>query len=44
VTVACAWGYCGNIEPAGWGADYVLDTPADLLATLRAMGGAAATA
>jgi len=34
VTVACAWGYCGNIAPASWGADYVLDTPAALLATL----------
>jgi 2-phosphoglycolate phosphatase len=34
VTVACAWGYCGNIEPASWGADYLLDTPADLLATV----------
>lgn len=34
VTVACAWGYCGNIAPSTWGADYVLDTPADLLSTL----------
>ena len=40
VTVACAWGYCGNIEPASWGADYVLETPAALLATLLAMGTA----
>lgn len=36
VTVACAWGYCGNTDPASWGADYVLDTPADLLAAVRA--------
>jgi len=35
VTVACAWGYCGNIEPSTWGADYVLDTPAALLAVLQ---------
>ncbi|MES2901637.1 MAG: HAD-IA family hydrolase [Pseudomonadota bacterium] len=31
VTVACAWGYCGTIEPSTWGADYLLDTPQDLL-------------
>ncbi len=31
VTVACAWGYCGTIEPSNWGADYLLDTPQDLL-------------
>jgi len=35
VTVACAWGYCGNIEPSTWGADYVLETPAALLAVLQ---------
>jgi hypothetical protein len=29
--VACAWGYCGAIEPATWDADYLLDTPVDLL-------------
>jgi phosphoglycolate phosphatase-like HAD superfamily hydrolase len=40
--VACAWGYCGNIAPANWGADYVLDTPADLLATLRQIAAPAA--
>lgn len=36
VTVACAWGYCGAIEPASWGADFLLDTPADLLEQVRA--------
>lgn len=35
ITVACAWGYCGAVEPATWGADYLLDTPIDLLDTLR---------
>jgi phosphoglycolate phosphatase len=40
VTVACAWGYCGEIDPATWGADYLLDTPTDLLETLRALAGA----
>ena len=35
LTVACAWGYCGAVEPASWGADHVLDTPADLLELLR---------
>lgn len=44
VTVACAWGYCGAIEPAGWGADLLLDTPADLLETLRGMIAPAAAA
>ncbi|MES2323407.1 MAG: HAD-IA family hydrolase [Pseudomonadota bacterium] len=35
VTVACAWGYCGAIAPATWGADHLLDTPHDLLQLLR---------
>ncbi|MES3021317.1 MAG: HAD-IA family hydrolase [Pseudomonadota bacterium] len=35
ITVACAWGYCGAVEPASWGADYLLDDPTDLLDTLR---------
>jgi 2-phosphoglycolate phosphatase len=35
VTVACAWGYCGAIDPATWGADYLLDTPQHLLQVLR---------
>ncbi|MGO4381659.1 HAD family hydrolase [Pseudoduganella sp. RAF53_2] len=35
-TVACQWGYCGTIEPASWGADHLLATPADLLALIRA--------
>ena len=43
VTVACAWGYCGAIEPATWGADYLLEAPIDLLATLRGILGHAAT-
>jgi 2-phosphoglycolate phosphatase len=42
VTVACAWGYCGTVEPGTWGADFLLDTPADLLDMLRRMTGAAA--
>jgi phosphoglycolate phosphatase len=37
VTVACNWGYCGAVEPSTWGADYLLDTPTDLLQTLRAV-------
>ena len=39
VTVACAWGYCGAIEPATWGADLLLDTPLQLLERLRAAVG-----
>ena len=35
VTVACAWGYCGAIAPSTWGADYLFDTPDQLLAALR---------
>jgi len=35
VTVACAWGYCGSIEPTTWGADFLCATPLDLLALLR---------
>jgi phosphoglycolate phosphatase len=37
ITVACAWGYCGAIEPGTWGADYLLDAPTDLLETLRGL-------
>jgi 2-phosphoglycolate phosphatase len=44
VTVACAWGYCGAIEPSTWGADYLLDAPIDLLATLRGIVGNATAA
>lgn len=40
VTVACNWGYCGAVEPSTWGADYLLDTPTDLLETLRAIAAA----
>jgi phosphoglycolate phosphatase len=44
-TVACAWGYCGAIEPSTWGADLLLETPLHLLETLRAVvAGAAETA
>jgi phosphoglycolate phosphatase len=35
VTVACGWGYCGEIPPATWGADYLIDTPLHLLQLLR---------
>ena len=31
LTVAAAWGYCGEEEPLGWGADYVLKSPTELL-------------
>ncbi|WP_314439686.1 HAD family hydrolase [Massilia timonae] len=41
ITVACAWGYCGAIEPSTWGADYLLDTPAELLALLGQVSAAA---
>lgn len=35
-TVACQWGYCGAIEPATWGADHLLASPAELLDLIRA--------
>ncbi|NHZ41132.1 HAD family hydrolase [Massilia aquatica] len=44
ITVACAWGYCGAVEPTQWGADYLLDTPQDLLELLRATSAATAPA
>ena len=37
LTVACAWGYCGAIEPSTWGADFLCDTPLDLLGLLRSL-------
>ena len=36
-TVACAWGYCGAIAPAGWGANHLVETPTDLLDLIRAV-------
>lgn len=44
VTVACNWGYCGAIDPATWGADYLLDSPTHLLATLVELATAARAA
>lgn len=41
VTVASVWGYCGAIEPSTWGADYLLETPAQLLALLGQISEAA---
>lgn len=35
VTVACAWGYCGSIDPVNWGADYLIETPLDLLRAIQ---------
>jgi 2-phosphoglycolate phosphatase len=40
ITVACAWGYCGELEPVHWGADYLLESPIDLLTTLRELTAA----
>jgi len=44
VTVACAWGYCGSIDPVTWGADYLLETPRDLLQLLRELAEASRAA
>ena len=35
LTVAAAWGYLDGGDPHGWGADVVLDTPAELTAWLQ---------
>jgi N-acetyl-D-muramate 6-phosphate phosphatase len=35
MTVACAWGYGGLVEPATWGADYLIETPLALLDVIR---------
>jgi phosphoglycolate phosphatase len=43
-TVACGWGYCGSIDPATWGADYLLETPRDLLQLLRELADASRAA
>lgn len=37
VTVACAWGYCGSTDPVNWGADYLIETPLDLLRAIQAV-------
>ncbi len=37
VTVACAWGYCGAVEPSTWGADFLCATPFELLDLLRSL-------
>ena len=37
VTVACSWGYCGSVEPVTWGADYLVETPLDLLRAIQAI-------
>ena len=34
-TIACGWGYCGPLEPRGWQADYLFDSPEELLALLQ---------
>ena len=41
VTIACAWGYCGAVAPSTWGADYLLETPDQLLNLLREVAEAA---
>ena len=44
ITVACGWGYCGSIDPVTWGADYLLETPRDLLRLLRELAEASRAA
>lgn len=38
ITVACAWGYCGAVEPLSWGADYLVESPLDLLRAIQSVG------
>ena len=42
VTVACAWGYCGTLDPKHWGADFLLASPKELLNTLQELAAAPA--
>lgn len=35
LTIAAAWGYCGNTEPLSWGADIIADSPLSLLTFLH---------
>lgn len=35
MTIAAGWGYCGDLEPTGWEADALLETPLDLLKLIR---------
>lgn len=35
MTIAAGWGYCGEIDPVGWEADAILETPLDLLKLIR---------
>ncbi|HZW13956.1 MAG TPA: HAD-IA family hydrolase [Noviherbaspirillum sp.] len=37
-TIAAAWGYCGHVEPSGWGADALIATPLDLLKLIDESG------
>ncbi|TFW16895.1 HAD family hydrolase [Massilia arenosa] len=44
LTVACSWGYCGAVEPATWGADFLLASPVELLELLTSASVPAAVA
>ena len=35
ITVAAAWGYCGNSEPVTWNADFIAATPQEVLELVR---------
>lgn len=41
--LACAWGYCEAEEVAGWGADWIGETPTDMLALVQRIGAARPT-
>jgi phosphoglycolate phosphatase len=34
-TIAAAWGYCGHVEPTGWGAHALAASPQELLELIR---------
>lgn len=38
ITIAAAWGYCGHVEPTGWGANALIATPLDLLNLINESG------
>jgi phosphoglycolate phosphatase len=35
LSIACGWGYCGTVAPQSWKADYLLNTPSELLSLMK---------
>ncbi len=39
-TIAAAWGYCGEVAPASWNADFLINSPQQLLGLINFQSGA----